>query len=246
VCLGRPAGGYARVVSAQPPPRVKPAVAADAEARGRAEAVRAAERRWWRRTAQVLWRPRSVFTALAEDDEDDVVARQEPILAIVLLAGIGGILLTPAWGTLFDDPTVDWLVVAVVTFVGGLFYGAFGYVLLGLVIWLGARGVGVAGPARQARHVLAFSAVPLALSTVVTVPVALIAYGGDFFRSGGGDEGTGRGVVVAIGLVFVAWALALLVLGLRATYRLPWRGVIGAAGLSAVLVAAFAVLPWAL
>ncbi len=229
-----------------PPPRVKPGVSADAEAAGRRDAVREAERRWWRRTIEVLRRPRDVFTALAEDDEDDVVARQEPILAIVLLAGIGGILLTPAWGTLFDDSSVDWLVLAVVTFVGGLFYGAFGYLLLGIAVWLGARGAGATESARQARHVLAFSVVPLALSPVVTVPVALVGYGGDFFRSGGADGGAGRAVVVGLGLAFVAWSAGLLALGLRTTYRLPWRGVAGALALSAVLVAAFAVLPSAL
>ncbi len=209
----------------------------------RRDAIRAAERRWWRRTVQVLWRPHPVFAALADDDEDDVVARQEPILAIVLLAGIGGILLTPAWGTMLDDSTVDWLVFAVVTFLGGLFYGAFGYILLGIAIWLGARGVGVTEPARQARHVLAFSAVPLAISPLLTVPAALIAYGGDFFSSGGDDEGAGRAVIVGLGLVFVAWAVVLLVLGLRTTFRLPWRGVVGALALSGVLVAGFAVLP---
>jgi hypothetical protein len=230
-------------MSAQPPPRVKPAAAADAQARSRADAVRDAERRWWRRAVEVLWRPRPVFAALADDDEDDVVARQEPVLAIILLAGIGGILLTPAWGTMLDDWTVDWLVLAVVTFVGGLFYGAFGYLLIGLAIWLGARGVGVTGPARQARHVLAFSVVPLAVSPAVTVPAALIAFGGDFFRSGGADEGAGRAVIVGLGLGFVAWTVALLVLGLRTTYRLPWRGVVGTLALAGVLVAAFAVLP---
>lgn len=192
---------------------------------------------------RVLWQPRAVFAALAEDDEDDVVARQEPILAIVLLAGIGGILLTPAWGTLYDDSSVDWLVIAVVTFVGGLFYGAFGYVLLGVTVWLGARGAGATESARQARHVLAFSVVPIALSVLVTLPVALIAYGGDFFRTGGADDGAGRNAVVALGLVFVVWSAGLLALGLRTTYRLPWRGVAGALALSGVLVAAFAVLP---
>jgi hypothetical protein len=222
---------------------VKPGHAADDKAVGRRDAIRDAERRWWRRTLEVLWRPRNVFTALREDDEDDVVARQEPILAIVLLAGIGGILLTPAWGTLSDDPTVDWLVVGVITFVGGLFYGAFGYLLLGLAVWLGARGVGVGEPARQVRHVIAYSAVPLALSPLLTVPVALVAYGDDFFHTGGADDGAGRAVVVGLGLVFVGWTVGLLVLGLRTTFRLPWRGVAGALALTGVLVAAFAVVP---
>jgi Yip1 domain len=226
-----------------PPPRIKPGHAADADAAGRRDAVRQAERRWWRRSVSVLRHPRPVFVALRDDDEDDVVARQEPIFAIVVLAGVGGIVLTPAWGTLSDDPTVDWIVVAVLTFVGGLFYGAFGYVLLGLAVWLGARGVGVLEPARKVRHVVAFSAVPLALSSLVTLPAAIIAFGGDFFRTGGADDGAGHAVVVGVGLAFVAWTVALLVLGLRTTFGLPWRGVAGALALTGVLVAAFAVVP---
>ena len=87
--------------------------------------------------------------ALRDDDEVDVDARSEPILAIVIVAGMAGILLTPAWGTLLDEESLDWIVLAVVTFIGGLFYGAAGYFLLGVVVWLGARAVGV--EARAAR-----------------------------------------------------------------------------------------------
>ena len=39
-----------------------------------------------------------------------------------------------------DDGTVDGLVLVVLTFIGGLFYGAAGYFLLGLALWLGAKG----------------------------------------------------------------------------------------------------------
>jgi Yip1 domain len=206
----------------------------------------ARQRAWWGRTLQVLRSPRDVFTALRDDDPDDLAARQEPILAIVILAGMGGVLLTPAWGTLLDDGSVDALVVAVVTFVGGGFYGAAGYLLLGLAAWLGTRGVGVDEPYRLARHVVAFSAVPLALSLFVTAPVAVAAFGEDFFRRGGSDEGAAGAVVVGLGLAFAAWSLALLVLGLRTTYGLPWRGVAGGVALASVLVAALVALPSAL
>jgi len=50
-------------------------------------------------------------------------------------------------------------------------------------------------------------------------------------------------VLTAIGLAFVAWSAVLVALGLRTTFRLPWRGVLGALLLAGVLVAAFAVLP---
>ena len=145
-----------------------------------------------------------------------------------------------------DDPSVDGLVLVVVTFVAGLFYGAAGYFLLGLALWLGAKAVGVEAPFKIARQIVAFAAVPMALSFVVLVPVIAIGFGTDWFRTGGDDEGTGRAVVVGIGLAFAVWSLGLVALGLRVTFRLPWRGVLTALALATVIVAAFAVLPSAL
>jgi hypothetical protein len=59
-----------------------------------------------------------------------------------------------------------------------------------------------------------------------------------FFR-----DGDGAGVVAALGMPFVAWGAALLVAGLRVTFRLAWTGVATAVALAAVLVAAFVTLP---
>ena len=195
---------------------------------------------------RVVTAPRSVFVALAETDDADVDARSEPVLAITILAGMACVLLTPAWGTVMDDSTVDTLVLLVVTFIGGLFYGAAGYFLLGLVVLLGAKAVGVDPPFKIARQLVAFAALPLALALFVLVPTIAIAFGDDWFRTGGSDEGAGRAVVTAVGLAFVAWSAALVALGLRTTFRLPWRGVAGALLLAGVMVAAFAVLPEAL
>lgn len=222
---------------------VKPVERADRIGAERAVAGEAAARAWWRRVPRVVTAPRSVFAALAETDDTDVDARSEPVLAITILAGMACILLTPAWGTVMDDPTVDALVLVVVTFIGGLFYGAAGYFLLGLALWLGARAVGVDSPFKIARQIVAFAALPLALALVVLVPAIAIGFGNDWFRTGGSDEGTGRVVVTALGLAFVAWSTVLVALGLRTTLRLPWRGVAGALLLAGVLVAAFAVLP---
>jgi hypothetical protein len=225
---------------------VKPVERADRIGAARAIAGEAAAREWWRRVPRVVTAPRSVFAALADTDDTDVDARSEPVLAITVLAGIAAILLVPAWGTVMDDSTVDLLVLVVVTFVGGLFYGAAGYFVLGLALWLGAKAVGVDPPFKIARQIVAFAAVPLALSLVVLVPLIALAFGEDWFRTGGSDEGVGRAVVTAVGLAFVAWSAVLVALGLRTTLRLPWRGVGGALLLAAVLVAAFAVLPAAL
>ena len=59
-------------------------------------------------------------------------------------------------------------------------------------------------------------------------------------------EGAGREAVTVVGLAFVAWSTVLVAVGLRTTFRLPWRGVGGALLLAGVMVAAFAVLPSAL
>jgi hypothetical protein len=70
-----------------------------------------------------------------------------------------------------------------------------------------------------------------------------VAFGYDWFRTGGSDDGTGRGVVLSIGVALALWSVGLLALGLRTTFELPWRGVAGALALASVIVAAFAVLP---
>jgi Yip1 domain len=227
-------------------PPVKPVEQADRRGAELAEAGEAAARAWWRRVPQVVTAPRAVFAALAETDDVDVDARSEPVLALTVTAGMAAVLVTPAWGRIMDDSTVDTLVVIVLTFIGGLFYGAAGYFLLGLALWLGAKGVGVEAPFRIARQIVAFAALPLALSLVVVVPAIVLGFGSDWFRSGGDDEGTGRAVVTGIGVAFAAWSLSLVGLGLRTTFRLPWRGVVGALLLASVMIAAFAVLPTAL
>jgi hypothetical protein len=221
----------------------KPGAIADAAARSGSDEAQARVRAWWRLLPQVLTHPSRVFAALREDDEVDVEARSEPILLIVLLAGTAGILLTPAWSTLLDDQSLDWLVIAVITFIGALFYGTAGFFLLGFVVWLGARGVGLDTRARPARQLVAFAAVPFALSLVVTVPAIVFGFGYDWFRTGGSDDGTGRVAVLGIGLLLALWSVGLLALGLRTTFRLPWQGVAGALGLAAIIVAALAVVP---
>jgi len=222
---------------------LKPAGVADAAAAQRADEADRLGRAWWRRVPLVVTAPREVFAALARTDDADSGARAEPILAITTLAGMAAVLLTPAWGRIANDPTVDGLVIVVVTFIAGAFYGAAGYFLLGLALWLGAKAVGVDAPMRIVRHVLGFAMLPAACSLLVLVPVIVIGFGDDWFRSGGDDEGTPRAVVVALGLAFVAWSVVLVALGLRVTFGLPWRGVVGALSLAGVMVAAFAVLP---
>ncbi len=219
---------------------------ADAKAAEASDEEAVSALRWWRLVPRVLVEPVAVFTEIRDGDEDDAVARQEPLLAIVVLSGIAGTILSPVWSRMLDENGVDGLALAFGTFVVGGLAGFVQYFLLGWALWAGARSVGSLERPLLARHVLGWSAVPLALSVFVTLPVALIAFGGDFFRRGGSDEGVGRWLVVGLGVSFAAWSLGLVAVGLRTTLRLPWRGVIGAALLAAVIVGALAVLPTAL
>ena len=205
------------------------------------------EREWWLRVPGVLVRPRDVFLALRVTDSDDLDARQEPVLLLVLVAGMAGVLSTSAWDGVLDPGaaggvTIDWLTFVVLTFVAGALEGAAAYVIVGGALYLGARGMGSLGSARLSRHLLAFSCAPLALSLFVTLPIGLAAFGGDLFRTGGRDAGIGGDVYLAWRLLFVLWSLGLLLYGIRTVYAWTWGRATGAVVLLAVFLAGFAAL----
>ena len=201
-------------------------------------------RAWWRLVPRVLTRPTEVFVALRNDDETDVDARSEPILAIVIVAGMAAMLLTPAWGTLLDEESLDWIVLAVVTFIGGLLLRLrrlFPARLRRLArgSWRRPRDAG------DGRHGSS-SGSPRFRSRSRSwsrLPAIVLAFGYDWFRTGGSDEGAGRAIV----LVFAFASRALVARAgrrrPRTTFELPWRGVIGALALAIVLIATLAVLP---
>jgi Yip1 domain len=184
----------------------------------RAHPVPADERLWLQRAVTVLVAPAAVFAGLRDDSDAAARARSEAVLALVLLSGIGAVLWTPTYGRLMDDVVNDGLNVAVIAFIGGGIYGTVVYYLGGLILqWL-TRAVGGV-TYRQARHLVAFASAPVALSLLVLWPVRLAVYGEDLFRSGGSDRGGGNEVFVALEFAFVAWSVALLVVGLRALLR---------------------------
>ena len=180
-----------------------------------------AEKQWWLRSLAVLQAPGAVFSALRDDSEQQAYARQEPVLALIFLAGISGILLTHAAGRLLDEPLVEGslLVVAVLVFLLGGLYGAATYWIGGAALYVGLRGAGSTGSYRRARHLLAFAASPLVLALVLVWPFRLALYGGDSFRSGGGDRGGGRVAFDAVSSLFAVWAAALLVYGIAVVER---------------------------
>ncbi len=202
------------------------------------------QREWWLRVLAVLVAPRAVFTALREEAREDLEARQEPLLAIVFLAGVAGVLASSAAGRLFDDPEIDGLLVAVWAVIAGGIYGFATYFVAGGAVYMGARGLGGLGTYRRARHVLGFAAVPLALSLAFW-PVRLALYGGDSFRSGGSDSGAGGDVFAGLTLAFAAWSLVLLAVGVKTVHGWSWGRALAALGLVGAVLIAFAALPYA-
>lgn len=178
-------------------------------------------RDWWLRTFLVLQRPRPVFVALRDESKPSLGDRSEPVLAIVLLAGIAGVLSTATAGRLLEDNDYDALLVAVWTFIAGSIYGAFGYFVIGALLYVACRALGSQGTYRRSRHVLAFACVPIALSLVLW-PVKLAVFGEDVFRRGGSDSGAGGIVFEVLTYGFVAWAMVLLVIGVRAVHGWSW------------------------
>jgi hypothetical protein len=185
-------------------------------------ASRTNEKAWLLRALLVLQSPRPVFAALRDDSDEAADARQDPVGAIVWLAGIAGVLATSAASTLLDDPRYDWLVVAVWAFLGGGLYGFGLYLVVGKVLQVALRRLGGRGSFRRARHVLGFAVVPLALSLFVYWPIRIVVYGGDLFRSDGADGRTGGDIFAWLFYVFVAWAFALLVVGIRTVHGWTW------------------------
>lgn len=195
------------------------------------------DRAWLLRALVVLESPYAVFSALRDDSEETAQARQEPVLALIWIAGIAGVLSTSVAGTLLDDPARDGLVVAVWAFIGGGFYAAAGYWLLGALLYAAARALGGQGSYRRARHLVAFAAAPVALSLVTLWPVGIAVFGGDLFRSGGSDAGGGGSVFHWAAVAFGVWSLALLAVGVRAVHGWTWRRSLATVAVAAVEVA---------
>ncbi len=186
----------------------------------RAELPVSDERFWLARALFVLVAPGTVFAALRDDSDESARARSEAILALVLLAGVAAVLWAPNVGRLREDRLVAWdgLLIAVVVFFGGAIYGIAAYWVAGLVLHAAVSPFRFTRSYRQARHLLAFASAPVALSLFLLWPVRLAVYGEDVFKSGGSDKGAGNYAFVGLELLFVAWAVGLLLLGL-ATVR---------------------------
>lgn len=192
------------------------------------------DRAWWLRVPAVLIAPSAVFAALRDDSDAAGHARQEPVAAVVGLAGVAAFLLTRTAREILDDSGASNIVIPVWAFFAGSVYGLVLYWLLGAALYAGSTRLGSRGTYRRARHVLGYAAVPIALSLVTIWPIRITIYGSDLFRTGGDDFGTGDKVFGAIALAFMVWSAILLVIGVREVHGWSWFRALGAVALAAV------------
>ena len=198
------------------------------------------DRQWWLRVPAVFLSPKSVFVAMRDESREDLDARSEPVLALVSLAAIAIALGTNTARTLYDDPEYDALNIAIWAVIAGGVIAFVGYFIVGGALYLGTRGLGSVGTFRRARHILGFAVAPIALSLLLLWPLQLAVFGSDVFRRGGSDHGTGARVFDALELGFAAWSAVLLLVGVRAVHGWTWARSLGALGLVALFLAAFA------
>ncbi len=195
--------------------------------------ARTRERDWWLRVLLVLQSPRPVFAALRDDSDEAAQARQEPLVAVVFLAGIAGVLATSLAGRLLDErPDFDAIVIALWAVMGGGVHALVLYFVAGALVFAGAYAAGGAGSYRRARHLLGYAIVPLALSLVLW-PVRLALYGKDLFRAGGSDTGAGDALFEAAFASAVGWAVLLLAIGVHTVHAWSWPRALAATALPA-------------
>jgi hypothetical protein len=193
-------------------------------------------RAWWLRALLVAQAPRPVFAALRDDSREAAEDRQDVIATVAFLAGVALTLASSVSSTFADDPARAGIVIPVWLFIAGVFVGTVNFWLGGGVLFLAIELLGGGVSYRQARHTLALAAMPLALSLVL-LPVRLALYGGDIFRSGGSDSGSGAHVFTVLEAGFGLWALALLAIGVHVVAGWSWARTAGAVAAFAVLLA---------
>jgi hypothetical protein len=192
---------------------------------------------WWKRAPLVLLAPGPVFVALRDESVEENEDRQEPLAALIGLAGIAVVLASPTFRRMLNDPSVSLVLVPVLAFISGALYAVATYWLGGGLLFGGARRLGGLGSYRRARQTVALASAPLALALFTFWPVRIAVYGRDLFRTGGDDYGRGDAIFGGVFLGFVAWSLILLLIGVRRTHGWSWLRAAGAVALAAVFPA---------
>ena len=190
------------------------------------------DKAWLLRALLVLQSPRAVFAAIRDDSDEAAGARQEPLIALVWLAGMAAVLAAPAMNNVLDDPARDGLIVAIVVFFAGGMYGLAAYWLLGGILHVCVRRFGSRGTYRRTRHLFGYALAPLGLALVTFWPLRIAIEGGDLFRYGGSDRGH---VFADLFYAFVAWTVALVVIGVRTVHGWTWARALTAVGTATAL-----------
>lgn len=185
----------------------------------------------------MLVAPRPVFVALRDESLEDAEDRQEPLAAVISLAGIAVVLVSPTFRRMLNDGSIDEILVPVLAFISGILYAVAVMWLGGGLLFYAARRLGGLGSYRRSRHVVALATAPFALALLTFWPVRLAVYGSDLFRTGGDDYGRGDSVFGGIFLGFAAWSLILLLIGVRSVHGWSWPRAAGAIALALVVPA---------
>jgi len=195
------------------------------------------ERSWWLRAPAVLVAPRAVFVSLRDESDEAIEARQEPLTAIVGLAGIAAVLGSPVARHLLNDASFSVSLIPVWAFLGGAVYAVAVYWVGGGLLFGSARRFGGLGSYRRARSVVALSGAPLALALFTLWPLRILIYGQDLFRTGGTDWGPGDRIFGGVLYFAFAWSGALIVIGVRSVHGWSWGRTLATVGLAAALPA---------
>ena len=195
------------------------------------------ERSWWLRAPAVLVAPRAVFVSLRDESDEAIEARQEPLTAIVGLAGIAAVLGSPVARHLLNDASFSVSLIPVWAFLGGAVYAVAVYWVGGGLLFGSARRFGGLGSYRRARSVVALSGAPLALALFTLWPLRILIYGQDLFRTGGTDWGPGDRIFGGVLYFAFAWSGALIVIGVRSVHGWSWGRSLATVGLAASLPA---------
>jgi hypothetical protein len=195
------------------------------------------ERNWWLRAPAVLVAPRAVFASLRDDSEEAIEARQEPLTAMIGLAGIAAVLASPTFRRILNDGDVTLVLVPVLAFISGMFYAVAVYWLGGGLLYGAARRLGGLGSYHRARHVLALSTAPLVLALFTLWPLRILIYGQNLFRTGGDDWGPGDRTFGGFAYFAFAWCAILLVIGVRTVHGWTWGRSLATVALAVALPA---------
>ena len=198
------------------------------------------ERNWWLRAPAVLVAPRAVFASLRDDSEEAADERGQQLAALIWLAGMAGVLATPVARSLLNQGASP-ILIPIWAFIGGGAYALMVYWLGGGLLFGAARRLGSLGSYRRARHLLALSSAPLALSLFAIWPLRYAIYGEFLFHTGGDDYGTGDQILGALVYAAFVWSGLLLVIGVRAVHGWSMARSLAAVGLAASLPVLFVI-----